>query len=703
MSRQLAMWALLCATAPFACPQETATPDTIAWETSEYSSSPQLLNEIVITAAPSINKNDRKVIRPGKELLRSATDGIDLLRKLQLARISVDPLTNEITIAGGGTTVLCINGVESTSAQISAIRPDDIVRIEYHDNHGVRYAGASAVIDYITTRHDSGGNLALDAFGALASGRYASIDHFAEQYNRGCSVWSFNMGFMGQKKDRWIRDYEETWNYPDATVSRKETGLPVKVGSSGLESIVNYNYLHPRGDMFNLRLGFDFTDIPDMEQGDHHAVLETSDADVPIIVTEHTAERSIRPNIGLYYIRQLAEGQKLTFDLQGSYLRSRMAHEYAENGIGESDRVNGNKYAVKFLGIYENRNGSRLWNAGVSNHTSVMHNTYKLTGPVNVNVTQTQAALFGEYSDRFGAWGTTAGLRVAYNHLRQKDRSIDRLFLLPSASISYRPSGRCFMRYSAALDYIMPAASEISAVSRPVQAGMIRRGNPDLNPFRIIDQSYSVSFESRHISAEARIDYRNEHNPVMESVVFENGEFVRTYFNQKSFQRLMTGISLSVRPWKDHLSITAQPMLTRYISHGIDYRHCHNIFRIGWSVDFSYGSWLAYANIMSGPENKMYGEEIIEEKDMNQIMVGYRQRAWSIHLGVFNAFLHDYRMETRNLSALTPYRSIAHSGRSSSYMAIKFNLSLDFGRKASPIDIPETADDPVSGILTGTK
>lgn len=239
------MWVLLCATAPFACPQESVMTDSIPSDTLVFSISPQFLSEIVVTASPVINKTDRKVIRPDKETLRSSTNGIDLLRKLQLARISVNPLTNDIATSGGGSVVLCINGVEVTSAQISAIRPENVVRIDYHDNPGVRYAGADAVIDYITTRHDSGGNIVLDAFGAFESGRYASIDNFSGQYNRGRSVWNVNAGFMGQHKDKWIRDYEETWNYPDASISRKETGLPVKVGGAGFESIVNYNYLHP--------------------------------------------------------------------------------------------------------------------------------------------------------------------------------------------------------------------------------------------------------------------------------------------------------------------------------------------------------------------------------------------------------------------------------------------------------------------------
>ena len=134
MYRQSTMWTLLCATVPFACPQEPAMPGPIPSDTLEYSVSPEFLNEIVVTASPVINKTDRKIIRPAEEVLRSAANGVDLLRKLQLAGISVNPLTNDIATSGGGTVVLCINGVESTSAQISAIIPSDIILCRFAGN-----------------------------------------------------------------------------------------------------------------------------------------------------------------------------------------------------------------------------------------------------------------------------------------------------------------------------------------------------------------------------------------------------------------------------------------------------------------------------------------------------------------------------------------------------------------------------------------
>lgn len=700
MLKKSIMWALICATAPVAYPQDDTATDSL-----DLSISPRLLEEVTVKAAAITDKTDRKIIRPDSETLRMSTDGMDLLRKLQLSRITVNPMTGNIEVTGGGDVILCINGVESTAAQFADIAPDDILRIEYHDNPGIRYHGAAAVIDCITRRHDSGGSLFLDGWAAFGRDRWASMDEFAAQYNKGRSVWSASASYMGQHKGSWIRDYDETWYYPDATLSRREEGLPVSVAQHELTSVLSYNYLHGSGDMFNANIGFDLSDVPAKEEGDRRALLITSGSDVPVLVEEHTESHSYRPYLGLYYMHRIADKQNLIVDGQGSWMHSRMLHDYSEDGIGESSRVDGDSYAMKLLAMYEQRSGSRAWSLGASGNGSWVNNRYRGDEEERVRVNRWEGALQGEYSDRLGNWGVLANASVAYRHLGQESRSIDRVCLLPSITISYRPADAWFLRYSASLDNKMPDAAEISDVEQPIQAGMVRRGNASLKPFRVIDMAFDASFHSSYFDIDARLDYRNEHSPVMESVIFEDGLFVRTFYNQRSFQRLIASGNVTLRPWKDHLSIMVTPTLTRYFSHGRDYRHCHNIYRTEFNVDFSYGHWLAYGIVFSGPANLMYSEEIIEEKNMNQIMAGYRADAWSLQAGVFNAFMSNYSMESHNLSSLAPFTSKAHSGRSNTYFVVKLTLSLSTGRKTrettAPLPSPDLNHDP--GILTTTK
>lgn len=44
-----------------------------------------------------------------------------------------------------------------------SLSPEDIKRVEYHDNPGLRYGeGIDIVLDYITIKRTSGGNLGVD-------------------------------------------------------------------------------------------------------------------------------------------------------------------------------------------------------------------------------------------------------------------------------------------------------------------------------------------------------------------------------------------------------------------------------------------------------------------------------------------------------------------------------------------------------------
>lgn len=62
-----------------------------------------------------------------------------------------------------GNVQLRINGVLASSLEVAALSPEDIKRVEYHDNPGLRYGeGIDIVLDYITIKRTSGGNLGVD-------------------------------------------------------------------------------------------------------------------------------------------------------------------------------------------------------------------------------------------------------------------------------------------------------------------------------------------------------------------------------------------------------------------------------------------------------------------------------------------------------------------------------------------------------------
>ena len=107
---------------------------------------------------------------------------------------------------------------------------------------------------------------------------------------------------------------------------------------------------------------------------------------------------------------------------------------------------------------------------------------------------------------------------------------------------------------------------------------------------------------------------------------------------------------------------------------------------------------------MSGPDNYMYGDEMITEKPMNMILVGYKGTNWALQAGVFN-LMKNYWMKTENFSPLTPFTSNAHCGKNT-YFAVKISFNLNHGKQQDRHEeVPANAShfDMDSGIINGVK
>jgi hypothetical protein len=618
MNKTRIMWAALWLAAPFACFPQTE-PDTI---------SSIMLDEIVIAARPVITLPDGSSYIPSAEKKRSALSGIDLLHKMQLPRIAVNQMTGAVYLPGGGEVRLCINGMEVTSAEIAALRPADVIRIDYHDNRGARYSGADAVIDYITRRHDSGGNLSAESMDMLGDGKWAYIQNLSGQYCHGPSSLSLTGSLFSMHRDNWVRDYEERWLYPTGPVTRTETGLPVSVGLTGVQGALTYSLCNEPVGVLNIRASFGGNYIPAKEEGDRHTWLHISGSDKGVEVTEHTRERESAPSLGVFYRRALGHGT-LTASIDGSLLFSRSHHSYSEtpeDGVSVTtlSEARGRKFSIGGEAYYELAAGPGQFTAGGRCRQGHTFNRY--TGSVSGDVTldQNQTSVFGEYNVRTGRWDFMGNLTLSHLHSSQSGVTYDRFSILPSLGIGWNPLEALRLRYDFKMTREHPSVAALSNVEQPIQPGLVRRGNPCLKSFPVIRQRLNLSWTHGIFSADAMVDYRHEINPVMPSVFAENGGFVTTFENQRSFRELRGELSIGLRLWGDHLSISVMPWMSRYYSHGNSYRHVRDICHIGGSMDFVWGNWIANACVMTGAATSMYGEEIINEKDMNSILVGYK-------------------------------------------------------------------------------
>ena len=664
------------------------------------------LDEVTIQARSVIEKGDRKVILPTQNQLKMSSSGIDLLGKLQLPRITVDIMSGEITTSGNGEVQLRINGVQVTYTEISSLSPEDILRIEYHDTPGARYGNAAAVIDYITKNKKMGGSISGGAIHSLSSNRTSIDDMISGRYNYGKSEISANVRYI-QRKGDWTREYDEHFIFPDKELHRLETGEPTLFNKKLLTSNLNYSLQEKGKYLFNAQFRYTLQDNPAGYE-DRKSKLYTSDSDIPVSIYDHTKERNHLPSLDLYYQRNLKNDQRLIFNLVGTYIKSSNTriHQEKQEGIANTELysdIAGKKYSLIAEAIYEKKLGQGTLTGGLRHLQSYTDNRYEGKDAMDVILKQAESYAYAEYKGKIQNWGYMANLSLNRFYYSQRDNRSERYGLQPSLLVSYNPVDNLHFRYHINLKNNAPSIAYLNDVEQRIDILQTRRGNPNLKSFRSTIQDFNAAFNTGICSIDALVSYAYEKSPIMESVIYEEGMFIRTYENQKSFQHLTAEVTFKIKPWKDHISLSITPGINRYISTGNNYLHTYTLKELRINLDASYKNWLLNFMTITPPNRYVYGEQLLKGDLMHTLMIGYKQPAWSIMAGIHNPFMKTYRSENENWSALNPVKSDIHSTNMSNTIVVKLNFNLNFGRQYKGANKRIQNMDTDSGILQGTK
>ncbi|MCD7973383.1 MAG: carboxypeptidase-like regulatory domain-containing protein [Candidatus Azobacteroides sp.] len=664
------------------------------------------INEVTVAARRIIRNTDRQSILPSKTQVESSVDGLDLLSKLQLPRIIVDPISGEVFTSQNGEVQLRINGVLVGYGEIAALNPDEILRIEYHDDPGIRYGDVAAVIDYITRKKEAGGSI-RGGFMHNIGGSRTSIDNMlAGKYNRGKSEVSVNARFV-QRKGDWTREYDEKFFFSDYELHRVEAGEPTLFNKKLFTSNINYSFLEKDEYFFSAQFRYIYLDFP-ASYNDRKSKLYISDNELPLSIYDHSTEKSNSPALDLYFQQYLKNDQLLIFNVVGTYIDTKSNRIYQElrQDIPETDifsDISGNKYSLIGEGIYEKKLGEGKLTGGIKHIQSYTDNEYLGSTIADVSLRQAESFVYAEYQGKIRHFGYMVNLAGSRFYYSQANGRHEKYMLQPSARFTYTPTNDMYFRYRIHLKNNAPAIAYLNNVEQLIDGLQVRRGNPDLDSYLSLNQYFNAGCNKGWWSVDALVGYLHEYKPIMESIFLEDGLFVRTYKNQKSFENLSAEVTFRIKPWKDYISLSVSPKLNRYISKGNDYLHTYTMKEIRFNLDFSYKNWIANFTTITPPDRYVYGEQLLKGQLMDTFTAGYKKPEWSLMAGIHNPFIKTYRSENENWSALNPVKSEIHSGNMTRTFLIRLNINLNFGKQSKGVNrIVNNADnDP--GIISGGK
>lgn len=117
------------------------------------------LSEVTVQGNPIIQKVDRMIVYPTKDILKHSYDPYDVIGSMMIPRLRANRVSKTLEAAGGGEVQIRINGIKASQAELIAIPAEEIIKIEVIDNPGMKYGEGTigAVVDVVVKRRATGG------------------------------------------------------------------------------------------------------------------------------------------------------------------------------------------------------------------------------------------------------------------------------------------------------------------------------------------------------------------------------------------------------------------------------------------------------------------------------------------------------------------------------------------------------------------
>ena len=669
------------------------------------------LGEVVVESQAIIQKVDRQILLPSKEQTQASSDGVSLLQNLQIPRIVISPIDNSVKTLSDESVQLRINGIEASTADVKAINPKDIIRVEYHDQPGVRYNGAAAVVDYIVKHRDTGGSLMLAGTNGLTLpgiGNYylAGKVHFNKSSLQATASYS-------PYDIYWTRTNNETYNFNTGKIENNEVGEPTRYKTYPVNVSLNYNWTNGDKNMLNIRLRDNMAYTPYGPSDRDSRLYQPTDS---FEIHDHDKSSSQSPSLDIYYQHNLPHKQHLYFDVVGTYINTHSDRRFLQTplfGSASTDTtdvlssVRGDKWSLIGEVIYEKEWENIMLTVGARHNQQWVKNTYLGSTEATVNMTTAETYAFAEMRHRVDKFSYVVGIGAMHTLIDQAGQKQSTWIARPQLTMSYDFGKGWFWKYKGYVSGYQPSLSQLSDITQQIDKYQMRRGNPNLKSVMYVSNEMELSWQSKHVNLNLWANYSYDHKPIMEETYEEiidgSAYAIRTYDNQRGYHKLNVSPSLQVKLLDNRLMFNVSPFVKYMVSQGNIYNHEHVNYGVRGGIFYLLKGWRFYADVVTAQHN-LWGETLTIGELTHDIGINYNSEHFGFGIMMVNPFSpHGSRTVTKDLSALAPTANTAVMQNYRQVLMLNFNINLDFGTKHNEGWKRIDNEDTESGILSGSK
>lgn len=669
------------------------------------------LGEVLVESQAVIQKVDRQILLPSKEQMQASSDGVSLLQNLQIPRIVISPIDNSVKTLSDESVQLRINGVEASTADVKAINPKDIIRVEYHDQPSVRYNGAEAVVDYIVKYRDTGGSLMLAGTNGLTLsgiGNYylAGKVHFGKSSIQAVATYA-------PYDIYWTRINNETYHFSTSKIENNEVGEPTRYKTYPVNVSLNYNWTNGDKNMLNIRLRNNMAYTPyGPSDRDSHLFQPTDSFEIH----DHENSSSQSPSLDIYYQHNLPHKQHLYFDVVGTYINTHSDRRFLQTplrGSASNDTTNvlssvrGDKWSLIGEAIYEKEWENIMLTVGARHNQQWVKNTYLGSTEATVNMTTAETYVFAEMRHRVDKFSYVVGIGVMHTLIDQAGQKQSNWIARPQLTMSYDFGKGWFWKYKGYVSGYQPSLSQLSEITQQIDKYQMRRGNPNLRSVMYVSNEMELSWQSKHVNLNLWANYSYDYKPIMEETfeeIIDGSPYaIRMYDNQRGYHKLNVSPSVQVKLLDNKLMFNVTPFVKYMVSQGNNYNHEHVNYGVRGGIFYLLKGWRFFADVVTAQHN-LWGETLTLSELTHDIGINYNSEHFGFGIMMVNPFSpHGSRTITKDLSALAPTANTAVMQNYRQVLILNFHCNLDFGTQHGERGKRINNEDKENGILSGSK
>ncbi|MDR0511063.1 MAG: outer membrane beta-barrel family protein [Rikenellaceae bacterium] len=404
---------------------------------------------------------------------------------------------------------------------------------------------------------------------------------------------------------------------------------------------------------------------------------------------DRSTKFSNSPSLDIYYQEYMKNNQTLALNVVGTYGDTESSRAYGESRAGTlltdvRNRALGSRYSVIGEGIYEKRRGDNRLTFGARHTYASTDNRYDdgQNNSSNTLMRQNDTYAYGEWASKVKKLSYMVGAGVTHSHVAQQGAGeYDRVTFNPRLSLLYPLSGSSSLRLRSGIYNNNPSPANMSAVDQMIDSLRMQRGNPNLLSFITGSSTLSYEYQKDIYWVSLSGSYEVRPRAVMEEQREENGRFVTTWANQRSWQKANALLGLRVGPIKKILVIQANAGVNHFISDGNSYRHVYTSPFLSTSLFGMYKNFTLFVDWQV--EGDGFDGETMDggQKNMHSAGLAYKWKNLNAMIVMTMPFVNNLYVESENRSALASYKRRLHTNDVTRMLMFQLGYNLSWGRQ----------------------